>query len=178
MSTEFDKNFSKWCWYSIDHKNSIEFFFEHFRSKLQNSDFQSHFSMSKIIRNFLFFFIGEYQFRSPNFVKKTFFDNFIFKNNLFLKWCRQIVIFAGLITSTKNVQKSFQCDFCNKLRISFILKSFYQIPLTRSKKCISVGWMSPSFFKLELPIVQPMLKPNLYSPLAQLANAFCLLFKL
>ena len=33
MSTEFDKKtFPKWCEHSIDHKNGIEFFFEHFRS--------------------------------------------------------------------------------------------------------------------------------------------------
>ena len=47
------------------------------------------------------------------------------------------MIFAGLITSTKNVQKSFQCDFCNQWNISFILKSFYQIPLTWSKIYLS-----------------------------------------
>ena len=42
-------------------------------SKLQNSDIQSHFSMSKIIRIFLKKnFIGEYQFRSPTFVKTIF----------------------------------------------------------------------------------------------------------
>ena len=27
MSTEFDKNFSKWSWYSTDYKNHIENFF-------------------------------------------------------------------------------------------------------------------------------------------------------
>ena len=43
------------------------------------------------------------------------------------------MIFAGLITLTENVQKSFQCNFCDQWRISFILKSFYQIPLTWSK---------------------------------------------
>jgi hypothetical protein len=49
-------------------------------TKLQNSDFQSHFSTSKIIRNFLKKnFIGEYQFRSPTFVKT------IFRKVLFLK---------------------------------------------------------------------------------------------
>ena len=34
MSTEFDKNSSKWSYYSTDHKNYIKIFFEHFPSKL------------------------------------------------------------------------------------------------------------------------------------------------
>ena len=34
MSTEFDKNFSKWSYYSTDHKNYIKNFFEHFPSKI------------------------------------------------------------------------------------------------------------------------------------------------
>ena len=34
MSWEFDKNSSKWRYYSTDHKNYIKFFFEHFPSKL------------------------------------------------------------------------------------------------------------------------------------------------
>jgi hypothetical protein len=39
------------------------------RQKVPKSDFQSHFSMSKIIRIFLnFFFIEEYQFRRRFFV--------------------------------------------------------------------------------------------------------------
>ena len=74
--------------------------------KVPKSYFQSQFLMSKI--NGIFkkiFFIGEYQFRSPNFVKKTSIDNFIFKNNLFLKWRHQIVIFVGLIILMENVQK-------------------------------------------------------------------------
>ena len=42
-------------------------------TKLQNSDFQSHFSMSKIVRIFLnFFFIEEYQLRTPTFVEHIF----------------------------------------------------------------------------------------------------------
>ena len=41
-------------------------------TKLQNSDFQSHFSTSKIVRIFLFFFIEEYQLRKPTFVKNIF----------------------------------------------------------------------------------------------------------
>ena len=34
MSTEFDKNSSKWSYYSTDYKNYIKIFFEHFLSKL------------------------------------------------------------------------------------------------------------------------------------------------
>ena len=34
MFTEFDKNSSKWSYYSTDHKNYIKIFFEHFPSKL------------------------------------------------------------------------------------------------------------------------------------------------
>ena len=42
-------------------------------AELQNSDFQSYFSLSKIIRIFLKkIFIGKYQFRSPTFVKNVF----------------------------------------------------------------------------------------------------------
>ena len=44
-----------------------------------------------------------------------------------------MLIFVGLITSTENVQKNVECDFCNQWSNSFILKSFYQIPLTWSK---------------------------------------------
>ena len=102
-------------------------------AKLQNSDIQSHFSMSKIIRIFPIFFSLENINLGAQLLSKTFFDSSIFKNNLFLKWCCQILIFAGLITLAKNVQKSFQCNFCNQWNISFILKSFYQIPLTWSK---------------------------------------------
>ena len=40
--------------------------------KWQNSEFQSQFSMSKIIRIFLFFFIEQYQFRSIVFVIEIF----------------------------------------------------------------------------------------------------------
>ena len=48
-------------------------------------------------------------------------------------WKWEVCNLAGLITSTKNVQKNFQCHFCNQWSISFSLKSFYQIPLTWSK---------------------------------------------
>ena len=34
MSMEFDKNSSKWSYYSTDHKNYIKIFFEHFLLKL------------------------------------------------------------------------------------------------------------------------------------------------
>ena len=34
MSTEFDKNSSKWSYYSTDQKNYIKKIFEHFPSKL------------------------------------------------------------------------------------------------------------------------------------------------
>ena len=50
--------------------------------------------------------------------KKNIFDNLIFKNNLFLKWCDQIVIFVGL-TSTENVQKDFQFNSWSGLLASF-----------------------------------------------------------
>ena len=41
--------------------------------------------------------------------------------------------FCGFDNFYQNVQKSFQCEFCNQWNISFTLKSFYQIPLTWSK---------------------------------------------
>ena len=52
--------------------------------KVPKFDFQSQFSMSKIIRSFLnFFFFEEYQFRSSFFV----IDIFRKKITLLLKWC-------------------------------------------------------------------------------------------
>ena len=59
-------------------KISLKFFLTFFDkedrlAKLQKSDFQSHFSTSKITRIFLKkIFFGEYQFRSPTFVKTIF----------------------------------------------------------------------------------------------------------
>ena len=54
--------------------------------KMPISDFQSEFSMSKIIRIFLnFFFIEEYQFRGM-FLFFTFFENFNFESTLFSKF--------------------------------------------------------------------------------------------
>ena len=101
------------------------FFFDQFRLKLLDP------------QSFHFFSLEKSNLRAQ-LLSKTFFDIFIFKNNLFLKWCCQILIFAGLITLAKNVQKSFQCDFCNQWNISFILKSFYQIPLTWSKTYVCI----------------------------------------
>ena len=46
-----------------------------------------------------------------------------------LLWKSEFCNFAGLITSTKNVQIFFQSHFCDQ----WSLKSFYQIPLTWSK---------------------------------------------
>ena len=55
--------------------------------KLQYSDFQSQFSMSKIIQIFLnFVFIEKYHFRSTFFVIHTFLKTSIFKSLYFLKW--------------------------------------------------------------------------------------------
>ena len=48
-------------------------------------------------------------------------------------WKSQFCNLAGLITSTKNVQKHFHTHFCDQWSISFSLKSFFQIPLTWSK---------------------------------------------
>ena len=44
--------------------------------------------------------------------------------------------FAGLIISTENDQKNFQCNCWNQWSIRTILKSFYQILLTWSKTYI------------------------------------------
>ena len=48
-----------------------------------------------------------------------------------------MLIFVALITSTENVQKKISCNFCDQWSNSFILKSFYQIPLTWSKTYFS-----------------------------------------
>ena len=58
------------------------------------------------------------------------------------------LIFAVLITLTENVQKKFQCNFCDQWNISFSLKSFYQIPLTWSKTY--QRWGVISSFKMAL----------------------------
>ena len=58
------------------------------------------------------FFIEDYQFKTPSFVK-TFFDKFNFKNNSFLKLVYKIVYFLNLSTLSKNFQKYFRCNFCD-----------------------------------------------------------------
>ena len=55
-----------------------------------------------------------------------------FEINWPLKWHHQMLISVGLITSTENVPKIFQRNFCDQWSNSFILKSFYQILLTSS----------------------------------------------
>ena len=61
---------------------------------------------------------------------KPFFDKFNFKNNLFLKLGRKIVIFLNLTTLFKKLQKHFRCYFCDSTSISFIVISLHQILLT------------------------------------------------
>ena len=56
------------------------------RQKVPKSDFQSQFSMSKIIRIFLNFFSQNNISLGPHFLKNTFFDNFKTERLLFLKW--------------------------------------------------------------------------------------------
>ena len=98
--------------------------------------------------------IWQHHFRNKLFLKmklsKNFFDKswapkLIFSNEIFFRkiriffdtekwfWKSEFCNLAGLITSTKNVQKNFQSHFCDQWSISFSLKSFYQIPLTWSK---------------------------------------------
>ena len=81
-------------------------FFGYFQLKWLDSqkslfgDIQSQFSMSRIIKNLLiYFFIGQYQFRRPTFVKHI----PLVKHNLFLKSRLQMVTFVSLITSTENL---------------------------------------------------------------------------
>ena len=92
-------------------------------TKLQNSDFQSHFSLSKIVRIFLFFSSLKNINLRHQFLLKTFFDKFNFKNILFLKLGRKIVNFLNLSTP-------FRCNFCDSTSTTFIVISFHQIPLT------------------------------------------------
>ena len=139
MSTEFDKNSSKWSYYSTDHKNYIKNFFEHFPSKLLDSKkiniWWHHF------RNKTFFKMK----LSKNSFYKSWAPKLIFSNEIFFRkiriifdiekwlWKSEFCNLAGLITSTKNVQKKFQSHFCDQWSIGFSLKSFYQIPLIWSK---------------------------------------------
>ena len=99
-------------------------------TKLQNSDFQSHFSLSKIVRIFLFFSSLKNINLRHQFLLKTFFDKFNFKNILFLKLGRKIVNFLNLSTLSEKLQKKFRCNFCDSASISFIVISFHQILLT------------------------------------------------
>ena len=102
----------KWLW-----KIFWTFLVEVIRpAKLQNSDFQSNFSISK-----------EFSLETINLgaplLKKLFFDNFIFKKVLFLEWRHQMLIFVGLITSTENIQKNFNVIFV----ISWVKASFWRV---------------------------------------------------
>jgi hypothetical protein len=91
MSTEFDKKtFQAEVNTPLITKIALNFFLnilaEVIRpAKLQNSDFQSHFFMSKIILIFIKKISLENINLGAQLFLKLFFDNFIFKNNLFLK---------------------------------------------------------------------------------------------
>ena len=58
---------------------------------------------------------------------KSFFDKSNFKNNLFLKLGRKIVIFLNLSNLSERLPIFFRCDSTS---ISFLVISFHQIPLT------------------------------------------------
>ena len=104
-------------------------------TKLQISDFQSHFSTSKIV----WIFLKKISLKNINLghqlLLKTFFDKSNFKNNLFLKLGRKIVIFLNLSNLSERVQIFFRCNFCDSTSISFIVISFHQIPLTWWNAC-------------------------------------------
>ena len=82
---------------------------------------------------------------SKNSFYKSWAPKLIFSNEIFFRkiriifdiekwlWKSEFCNLAGLITSTKNVQKFFRSHFCDQWSISFSLKIFYQIPLTWSK---------------------------------------------
>ena len=139
LLTEFDENSSKLSYYATDHRNYIKHFFEHFPSKLL--DLQKSTFGDVILRINLFFKwsyqkifftkVGLLNWYSP---MKFFFRKIriIFDIEKWL-WKSEFCNLAGLITSTKNVQKNFQSHFCDQWSISFSLKSFYQISLTWSK---------------------------------------------
>ena len=101
-------------------------------AKLQNSDFQSHFSMSKIVQIFAKKIkkILKNINLGQQLLLKSFFDKFNFKNNLLLKLGCKIAIFLNLTTLFEKLQKNFWCNFCDSTSISFIVISFHQIPLT------------------------------------------------
>ena len=108
-------------WYSAGHKNFFDFFstfpVEVIRPTKSFFYVKNYLNLSKT------FFIGVYQFWSQTFVKKTIFDDFIFKNNFFLRWCCQIVIFAGLTTEPKMFKKVFNVIFM----IGWVLPSFGKV---------------------------------------------------
>ena len=74
-------------------------------------DYQSEFSMSKIIRIFL----RKNSLKNINLghqlLLQIFFDKFNFKNNLFLKLGRKIVIFLNLSTLSERVKFFFDAIF-------------------------------------------------------------------
>ena len=111
---------------------ALKIFFDFFwqRSKLQKSDFQSHFSMSKIVQ----ILTKKKSLKDINFgqqlLLKSFFDKFNFENNLLLKLGCKIVIFLNLTTLFEKLQKIVWCNFCDSTSISFIVISFHQIRLT------------------------------------------------
>ena len=135
VSTEFDKHSSKWNYYSTDHI----IFFRTFSVKVirpTNSRICDVFigialflkcSYQKIV----FTKVGLLNWYSP---MKFFFRKIwiiLTKKNDF-KW-KNLALWGGLITSTKNVRENFQSHFCDLWSIRFSLKSFYQIPFTWSK---------------------------------------------
>ena len=76
-------------------------------AKLQKSDFQSHFSTSKIVQ----IFTKKNSLKNINLgqqlLLKSFFDKFNFKNNLLLKLGCKIAIFLNLTTLFEKLQKIF-----------------------------------------------------------------------
>ena len=84
-------------------------------SSWQNSDFHSHFSMSKIISIFLIFFVEEYHFRST-FLSSTFFENFDFWNTLFSKNFSQLRRSSRYHTCTIITRSWFETAFGYKLQ--------------------------------------------------------------
>ena len=79
-------------------KNAVKKIFGLFWTKLQNSDFQSHFSSSKIVQNFT----GKNSLKNINLGQQlllnSFFAKFNFKNNLLLKLGCKIAIFLNVTT--------------------------------------------------------------------------------
>ena len=122
-------------------------------SYLQNCKiltFKVNFLCQTLSESFSKNFIGEYQFRSPSFV--TLITLFL-KKNWFLKCRHQIVIFSGLISLTENVQKIFQFNICDQFSTSFILKRFYQLPVTWSwfrHPCLSMIYWKSSKTKFKI----------------------------